>query len=139
MKNMTTLRNTLAALHPDMTTVSCYFRGKNSDKNAYTFKVTKKLAETLSEGDLVVVEAKYGHSIVEVSEVHETSEVDLEAGYLYQWVYQKLDTTENDRLNAAEIEFAEQLDRVQKDKARKVLAENMGIDLTSLDEVKLVE
>jgi hypothetical protein len=101
----------------------------------YTFKMLLNMAEA---GDLIAVpHDKKGVTIVQVTKVHDTPQIDLDADYDYKWAVCKLDLSAYDKLITVEQKALGQLRIVEADKRRTEVLEGlknvMGDGLTQLE------
>lgn len=64
---------------------------KSEAFHEYSYKVDTRL--NLVKGDLAVVHANNGLSIVQISQVDETPQLDPKANFNYKWVVDKIDLT----------------------------------------------
>lgn len=69
-------------------------------KRDYTWFVTKELAGILQKYDLVLAEASGEIKIVQVTEVHADSEIDVDAQFKYNFAFQRVNTNALHTLHA---------------------------------------
>lgn len=132
MKTAKELQNLLAMVHPDITTVRCTFRGKGDNKKEYVFKINRTLAEFVTEGTLLLADTQFGPAVVTAVSVDEEAQIESDAPFVYQWVFQVVDLTESIRLQDMDKEFADNVGKQQREQTRKALAEQYGITLDGL-------
>ena len=117
----------------DCKTVGVQFNNTHSDNTVYTFKTTLDF----EVGDSAVVFSQGKLKIVHICEVHKIPQIDANSNTQYEWIVQKVDMSEYERLNAAESEFNDNLleleQKAVKEKAAVMLTEHLGIESTSMD------
>lgn len=129
MKNV----NAACLFQNDMTTVKVVFDFSNiiSSNNdflnisakKYTYKITKNSG--IKAGDVIAVPANGEVKIVLVVEVDDEPDIDYDARYKYQWVIQKIDTSEYHKRVDSENKFYKTLRSAEKKKIQKELVEEI--------------
>lgn len=117
------LRNLAAFIDDELTTVSVIFENSN---NSYTYVASKELAKTLETGDQVLVRASGALKVVSVVEVHAESEVDVDAGFGYSVIIQKVDHTEHNKIEARLSAGESALRSQQRAQYRAQIKENLN-------------
>jgi hypothetical protein len=115
------LRAAVTLANADLTTIGVSYTKDHKGEKLYTFKVTKEFAATLKEGDTVVVEGRIANEYqhVFVVNIHEESEIDLDAGFEYKWAFMKLDTSILQQLKAQEEEQLSAIKKKQRENLRE--------------------
>lgn len=87
------LTNLAASLRENMTTIEVHFitDGREWTEKKYTYKCDRFLADTLTEGDVVVVHAENNHNykhtaLAVVKAIHDEPDIDLDAKQTLKWV-----------------------------------------------------
>lgn len=137
-------KNIAAVLMDNCKTIGVKF---SEGEKLYTYKTT----EDFEIGEYVVVNTPRYHiqgeysglTIAIVSEVHKVPQIDVDSNINYQWIVQKVDMANYKDLNAREEKFNDHLLEMQqksvKSNAINMLAENLGVDMDSIqDTVKLL-
>lgn len=112
------IRDKIMLLTEGYTTIVVNFPGST---NPYTYKAMKD--EGIVAGDAVVVNSpSKGLTVVTVTEVHTTPKIDINSGFVYQWIVQKVDTTKYKKRNELEERLTESLLEMERQKQREELA-----------------
>ena len=121
-------KHLLALLQSGYTTIEVVFNDSMQDRlgsgrtntKAYTYKA--RLDDDIEVGDHVVVDSpSKGLTVVEVTAVHKTAKIDLDAPFTYKWIVQKVDRTRYDETKAKEDEFLETMMEVERVHERELL------------------
>lgn len=133
MKTRNELRNMAMMASANVVTINVTY-ALEQYANEYTYKCPKSLADTLEEGDVVLVTRKSSpsdhrpFSVCYVADVHQTTEFP-DTTWVYQWAFAKIDTTTLDTILTNEEDMTEKL--YQKQQA--------AISATVLDALNLSE
>jgi hypothetical protein len=141
MNNINTkLRNTVSFINEGHTTISATFELNSkiipAAGKTYTYKVTKDFAATIKAGDYVVVEkaGSLDMPIVRVVEVHEESEIDIDAEYAYGFAFQRVAIEELATLQTEEMAQVKQLQVEQRNHLRNQARANINLQLANVSE-----
>lgn len=112
------IRDKILLLTEGYTTIVVNFPGST---NPYTYKAM--IDECIIDGDAVVVNSpSKGLTVVTVTEVHATPQIDINSNFVYQWIVQKVDTTKYKKRKELEDRLAESLLQMERQKQREALA-----------------
>lgn len=109
-----------------MTTAKVRLSGKN-----YTYKVQPGV--TLEVDDYVVVQCGNTVNVGKVTEVDEFADIDLESGFDYKWVIQKVNLSPVKALVEEEKQIAKQFAAAEAQEKLAKVAQYSGIDLTKIE------
>ena len=113
-------KHLLALLQSGYTTIEVVFNDNGAKSKTYTYKA--RLEDNIQVGDRVVVDSpSKGMTVVEVTAVHKTAKIDLDAPFTYKWIVQKIDSTAYDETQAKEAEFLETMMEVERVHQRELL------------------
>ncbi|MEK0325033.1 MAG: hypothetical protein QQN63_04950 [Nitrosopumilus sp.] len=134
------LKTAAALILDDLTTISCVFMSQSSSRHGneisskeYIYKVLKSLAENLKPGDQVLVKRREGIGAVTVVDIHEEPRLDVDAGYDYEWAFQKVDLDLWGKLNTRDVNLLGKIKEAQNKNTRQSLLAQLGIsDPTAL-------
>lgn len=105
------------------------------DDRATALYTYKTLDDTIKENDIVVV--KVGDRIKTASVIKVDTVADLTGDFDYQWIVQKIDTTEYDKLNEMEQGASEKLRELEQktmiENAKDLLSESLGLSKKQLN------
>lgn len=105
------------------------------DDRATALYTYKTLDDTIKENDIVVV--KVGDRIKTASVIKVDAVADLTGDFDYQWIVQKVDTTEYDKLNEMEQGASEKLRELEQktmiENAKDLLSESLGLSKKQLN------
>lgn len=117
------MQHLIALLQEGYTTVEVKFfnmdTGNSQGSQAYTYKVPQALADTLNEGDLLVVPARSAFAVVKVHKVHDEPQIDVKNPLALRWVVQKVDTTAYEDQTAREAEAVELVEKADRRQAQE--------------------
>ncbi len=112
------IRDKILLLTEGYTTIVVNFPGST---NPYTYKAM--IDEGIAASDSVVVNSpSKGLTVVTVTEVHVTPQIDINSNFVYQWIVQKVDTTKYKKRKELEDRLAESLLQTERQKQREALA-----------------
>ncbi|MDB4575381.1 hypothetical protein N9112_00295 [bacterium] len=118
--------NTVASLvREDLVTATVKHSGTAKE---YTYKILKSLAETLENGDLVLVENSRGVTVGSLIQLHDEAVLDLETDYDYRWIFQRVDVEYAKELVVQDKLVAEHLKKKKVTSARAQVLASFGID-----------
>lgn len=120
----------------DTTTVECFF---NNGGKKYTFLILKKEAQYLTSGDYVIVSTQNGLQVAQVYKVHEESRIDTDAGFKYQWAFQKVYTHRVDELEEQQRKIEEKLREYQRRSVRSQVLDKFGADEEEIKQITEVK
>lgn len=113
-------KHLLALLQSGYTTIEVVFNDNGVKSKTYTYKA--RLEDNIQVGDRVVVDSpSKGMTVVEVTAVHKTAKIDLDAPFTYKWIVQKIDRAAYDETQAKEAEFLETMMEVERVHQRELL------------------
>lgn len=113
-------KHLLALLQSGYTTIEVVFNDNGVKSKTYTYKA--RLEDNIQVGDRVVVDSpSKGMTVVEVTAVHKTAKIDLDAPFTYKWIVQKIDRTTYDETQVKEAEFLETMMEVERVHQRELL------------------
>lgn len=125
--------NAAALLNTNLTTLKGYFAHLSADgnfervsKSDYTWFCTHGLASILSPGDVVVAIANNEFKLVVVSSIQPDAEIDLDAGFRYNFAIQKVRIHEHERLLLETEENAKKLNQSRTQALRAQVAAQFG-------------
>lgn len=137
MEDRNKYANMSTILRDDITTCEVQFYSSERDNwvdyKTYTYKLTRKLAETLKPKDLVVVDARGVFVVVRIVLIHDDVEICPDSSVKFKWVVCAVDKTEFDTQNKLEELNTEKL----INKHRTVLRQKM-LNMNGLDEITLL-
>lgn len=113
----------IALLQKGYTTVAVQFfnadTGDTRSSDRYTYKVPQALADTLKEGDLLVVPARKAFAVVKVVEIHAEPQINVKEPLALKWVVQKVDTAAYEDQTAREAEAVQKIEVAERRKAQE--------------------
>lgn len=119
------IQDKILLLTEGYTTLTVQFQGSTK---LYTYKVM--LNEGVVAGDAVVVDSpSQGLVVVTVAEVHTYPHIDVNAGFKYQWIVQKVDTSNFKRRQEMELRLTQSLLDLERQKQRAQLATDLQTEL----------
>lgn len=108
-------RHLLALLQSGYTTIQVVFEGSNKP---YTYKARGQI---IADDYVVVNSPSKGLVICKVVGVDKTPRIDIDADFTYQWIVQKVDTTEYNRVKEQEREFMDTLLEIERARQKDIL------------------
>jgi len=119
------IQDKILLLTEGYTTLTVQFQGSAKQ---YTYKVM--MNEGVVAGDAVVVDSpSQGLVVVTVTEVHTYPHIDVNAGFKYQWIVQKIDTSNFKRRQEMELRLTQSLLDLERQKQRAQLATDLQTEL----------
>lgn len=126
------IQDKILLLTEGYTTVCVKF--KETDVKTYTYKVMK--SDNVVAGDSVVVNSpSQGLVVVTVVEAHVEPRIDINANFKYQWIVQKVDTTNYKKRSDLEERLAQSLLEIERQKQRQQLAMELRAQMPELDNI----
>lgn len=137
MKTLREFKQLVVVAHPDLVSIQCSFSKTINNHNGrkYTYLCPRKLAETLTAGDLVNVtkSKELGVNVACVALIDEFVDIDINTEFDYEWVIGKVDTTNVNELVKWQETAALHLQRQQRQHLQKqMLAEIGGVSNETL-------
>lgn len=118
--------NASLLIRDDVVTVQVRHVRQRSD-TLYTYICEKDIAATLKKGSQVVVRNSRGFFVGIVEQVDDVLDIDVDAGFTYCWVIQKVDVDKAGRIYMQSQEIARELERRKTESYRQQILNMLGV------------